>query len=87
MAAYPGWVSEHSYANAIDIAEFTLVSGKTISVLQHFKQNNTKGLFLRNVARRLYDEGVFSVVIGPNFDRLHRNHLHLDRAHYRVDGV
>ncbi|HEX8791120.1 MAG TPA: extensin family protein, partial [Polyangiaceae bacterium] len=24
MAAYPGWVSEHAYANAIDVARFTL---------------------------------------------------------------
>ncbi len=36
MAAYPGWVSEHSYANAIDIGSFTLKNGKSIDVLRDF---------------------------------------------------
>jgi hypothetical protein len=43
--------------------------------------------FLRAVARRAYDDGVFSVVLTPYFDRLHRDHFHLDLARYRVDGT
>ena len=31
IAAYPGWVSEHSYANAIDIGRFVLKNGKSIA--------------------------------------------------------
>jgi len=27
------------------------------------------------------------VVLTPFFDRLHRDHLHLDLARYRVDGT
>jgi hypothetical protein len=45
-----------------------------------------EGRFLRSVATRLYDEGVFSVVITPFFDALHRDHFHLDQARYRNDG-
>jgi hypothetical protein len=43
--------------------------------------------FLRELAQRLIDErGVFSVVLGPAWPG-HHNHLHLDRAPYRVVEV
>ncbi len=92
MANYPGWVSEHSYANAIDIKWFQLSNGRKISVLDHYvkagkEPTGAKGRFLRAVARRLYDEEVFAVVLTPSFDRAHRNHFHLDLARYRVDGI
>jgi len=92
MANYPGWVSEHSYANAIDIKYFQLSGGTKISVLDHYAKSDTepktaKAKFLRAVARRLYDERVFAVVLTPSFDRAHRNHFHLDMARYRVDGI
>jgi hypothetical protein len=87
MAAYDGWVSEHSYANAIDIASFELTNSKKISVLDDWDDPGPKGKFLKRLTRRLYDEAVFSVVLSPDFDSLHRNHLHLDMAHYRSDGA
>lgn len=92
MANYPGWVSEHSYANAIDIKHFELANGKTIPVLGTYPKNGatpkTAGArFLKAVARRLYDERVFSVVLTPSFDSAHRNHFHLDMARYLVDGT
>lgn len=92
MANYPGWVSEHSYANAIDIKEFQLQGGGKVSVLEHYTKSDEeprtkKAKFLRAVARRLYDDRVFSVVLTPSFDRAHRNHFHLDLARYSVDGV
>lgn len=91
MAAYRGWVSEHAYANAIDIESFVLKSGKRISVLQSFdrgEETRTRaGAFLRAVSRRAYDEEVFSNVLTPFFDKLHRNHFHLDMARYRNDGT
>jgi hypothetical protein len=92
MAAYPGWVSEHSYGNAIDIESFTLEGGQTISVLDHYgdpsaSPTDAAADFLRAVARRAYDEDIFSVVLTPAFNRHHRNHLHLDMARYRVDGT
>jgi hypothetical protein len=84
-------VSEHSYANAIDIRGFTLKNGRKVTVLNGFGDvsapaSRPESFFLRTVASRLYDEGAFSVVITPFFDRLHRDHIHLDQARYRVDG-
>jgi hypothetical protein len=92
MAAYPGWVSEHSYANAIDIGSFALKNGKTIDVLRDFeiassRPNKPGGTFLRAVSQRSYDEDVFSHVLTPFFDAHHRNHFHLDLARYRSDGT
>ncbi len=84
MAAYDGWISEHSYANAIDISSFTLASGVVISVREHYFDEGPKGRFLRAIARRAYTEDVFSVVLTPAFDAHHRSHLHLDMAHYRA---
>ena len=91
MAAYPGWVSEHSYANAIDVRSFTLAGGKEITVLGNYGEpgepQTPAERFLQAVARRTVDEDVFSVTLTPAFDRLHRNHFHLDMARYRVDGT
>jgi hypothetical protein len=84
-------VSEHSYANAIDIRSVTLKNGRKLTVLANFGKldappKRAESLFLRAVANRLYDEGAFSVVITPFFDALHKDHIHLDQARYRVDG-
>lgn len=85
-------VSEHSYANAIDLESFTLKDGRTVSVERHFGRPGTEpgtpeSRFLRSLARRLYDEQVFSVVLTEYFDRLHRDHFHFDLARYRLDGT
>lgn len=92
MAAYKGWVSEHSYANAIDLASFVLADGRTVDVLRDFdagvdEPKKPAALFLRKVSRRANDEDVFSHVLTPFFDALHKNHFHLDLARYRTDGT
>jgi hypothetical protein len=91
MARYD-WVSEHSYANAIDVSVFELENGRKVSVERHFgkpssEPTTNEGRFLRALARRLYDDEVFSVVVTEFFDRLHHNHFHFDMARYRVDGT
>ena len=92
IAAYPGWVSEHSYANAIDIGRFVLENGKSIEVLRDFDVGDADpakpaGAFLRVVSRRANDEDVFSHVLTPFFDAHHKNHFHLDLSRYRADGT
>ena len=92
MAAYPDLVSEHSFANAIDIAELVLQNGRRVNVEHDWvpadrPAGSSAAAFLRRLTRRLYDERVFSVVLTPSFDRHHRNHLHLDGAAYTLDGT
>lgn len=91
MSRFRHLVSEHSFANAIDIRAFVLQDGTRISILRDFgslhRPPSAKGSFLRDLSRRLYDEAVFSVVLTPFWDALHRDHLHFDMARYRVDGT
>jgi len=92
MARFSHMVSEHSYANAIDLRSLTLDDGRTIAIVKDFgpldeDPPTDAGRFLRSVAHRAYDERIFSVVLTPRFDALHRDHFHLDMARYRVDGT
>lgn len=84
-------VSEHSYANAIDIRAFGLSDARTLSVLKHFgrpgdEAESPETRFLRQIGQRAFDENVFSVVVTRYFDEIHRDHIHVDMAHYRTDG-
>ena len=92
MAAYPDLVSEHSFANAIDVATFVLANGRRVDIEKDWvaaeqPAPRPASQFLRRLTRRLYDEHVFSVVLTPSYDRHHKNHLHLDGAAYTVDGT
>ncbi len=85
------FVSEHSYANAIDIREVWLADGRRLSVARHFgalsaPAQTPEARFLRSAAERAFDERLFSVVLTPYWDRLHHDHFHLDLARYHVDG-
>jgi hypothetical protein len=91
IAAFRKIASEHSYANAIDLAEFTLQNGTTITVLKDFfvgkgEPTSPAALFLDHIAHRGFDEDVFSNVLTPFWDSGHKNHFHVDLARYRVDG-
>jgi hypothetical protein len=86
------FVSEHSYANAIDIEEIQLDDGVRLSVKKNFGRldappSTRPARFLRSLAQRAFDERVFSTVLTPFWDRLHHDHFHLDLARYRVDGT
>lgn len=87
MRNYPGWVSEHSYANALDLKSFELEDGRILSVKKDYASPGPSGQFFRALAKSLVEKKVFSVVLTPNFDGLHKRHLHLDLARYRVDGT
>jgi hypothetical protein len=92
MAAYPDLTSEHSFANAIDIAAFVLANGRRVEVERDWVRadqpaRSPAAQFLRRLTRRLYDEQIFSVVLTPSYDKHHKNHLHLDGADYSVDGT
>ncbi len=74
-------MSEHGYGNAIDIAAFTLESGRKVAVEQGWRGASSERRFLNTV----HDDacGEFHTVLGPNADRAHRNHIHLDLQNRR----
>jgi hypothetical protein len=69
-------VSQHALGLAIDIAGFRLSDGSTVSVEHDWSEPGPKRLFLRHLARRAC--GYFSVVLTPDSNADHYNHLHLD---------
>ena len=78
-------ISEHAYANAIDVGGFKLSNGEKISVLEGWNGSEREQAFLR----RIHDGAClyFTTVLGPNYNSLHANHFHLDLAHHGVSGL
>ncbi|MEA3051565.1 MAG: hypothetical protein QOG72_468 [Sphingomonadales bacterium] len=70
--------SEHSSANAVDVAAFRLADGRRVSVAADWRGGGVRGRFLREVrdgACRL-----FATTLSPDYNAAHRDHLHLDQA-------
>jgi hypothetical protein len=74
--------SRHATAEALDIAGFRLADGREVRVLRDWAPDSEAARFLREV-----HEGAcrfFDAVLGPGYNRAHRDHFHLDRGPYRV---
>ena len=77
-------ISEHAYANALDIAHFELQGGEKVSVLKDWSvdesatEPNAKSAFLHAVHKSACQ--YFGTVLGPNANAAHKDHFHLDNA-------
>jgi hypothetical protein len=69
-------VSEHAYANAIDVAEFVTAKGEHIRVADHWDTGDERAQFLREIHAGAC--GIFGTVLGPEANAAHKNHFHLD---------
>lgn len=69
-------LSAHARGQAIDIAGFELEGGIVISVKEHWSGGDARARFLREVAHGAC--GIFSVVLTPESNADHHDHLHLD---------
>lgn len=78
-------LSEHGLGNAVDVASFTLESGRVVEVEQGWKGARDERGFLRTVNKRSC--GPFTTVLGPNHNHAHRNHFHLDLAQHGRSGT
>jgi hypothetical protein len=78
-------ISEHAYANAVDIGGFKLADGETITVQGGWNGPESERAFLRTVHDGACE--YFTTVLGPNYNSLHSNHFHLDLAHHGRDGL
>jgi len=77
-----GMRSRHATANAFDVAGFVLEGGRHISVARDWGTAAPEALFLHDLhagACRWFD-----VVLGPEYNSAHRDHLHLDRGAQRL---
>lgn len=71
-----GRISEHGRGNAIDIMKVTLRNGKEIDVRKPGLFSFRKRGLLNSVRGDAC--GYFSTVLGPGYDRAHRDHFHFD---------
>lgn len=80
-----GRLSEHGYANALDISAFTLADGRRITVKAGWWGDERERGFLRDVHKGGCRE--FTTVLGPEADAYHRDHFHLDLARHGRGGL
>jgi hypothetical protein len=78
-------LSQHALGQAIDIAGFHLSDGSVVSVARDWNGPGPKRAFLREVARRACQ--YFSVVLTPDSNADHYDHLHLDIGRDRQCSV
>ena len=74
--AATGRLSEHAYANAVDVSAFVLKDGTRISVLGGWSGDERAGRFLRTVRNSACRR--FNVVLSPDYNAAHRDHMHFD---------
>jgi hypothetical protein len=78
-------LSEHATGRAIDVAGFRLSDGTTVSVQHDWSEHGPKRLFLHRLARRACR--YFSVVLTPDSNAEHYDHIHLDIGRDRLCSV
>ena len=81
-----GKVSEHGFANAIDIGTFHLADGRKLSVLENWHPDGTPfgnraARWFEAVNKRACD--YFQLVLNPRSDKAHANHFHFDMGPWK----
>ncbi|MGL5139224.1 MAG: extensin family protein [Beijerinckiaceae bacterium] len=77
-------LSEHSFANAIDVGGFRLQDGSVVTILKGWKGSEPEQYFLRDVHAGACKH--FATVLGPGADAYHYDHLHMDLARHGRRG-
>lgn len=71
------WMSQHAFARAIDIEGFELSDGQTVTVMRYWREEDSReAAFLRAVHAGACQK--FQMVLSPDYDRNHFDHLHFD---------
>jgi hypothetical protein len=69
-------LSQHSSANAIDIAGFVFANGEKATVARDWRGNDAKARFIHDVHDGACQ--IFPVVLSPDYNSAHQSHLHFD---------
>jgi hypothetical protein len=78
LRSIPKILSEHAYANGIDIKYLQLSTGDKISIQRDWNKNSKKAKFLHAAANSAC--GIFSLALTPNSNASHSNHFHFDNG-------
>lgn len=77
-------MSLHATARALDVAGFTLADGSTVTVKRDWHDRGPRGRFLRALFAAACRQ--FSVVLNPDSDRYHFDHIHMDIGPFKACG-
>lgn len=79
-----GKLSEHAFANAVDVSAFVLRDGRRVSVLNGWRGSAAEQAFLRRLHQSACKR--FGTVLGPDYNAAHANHFHFDMAKSMRNG-
>jgi hypothetical protein len=80
-----GKLSEHAFANAVDVSAFLLRDGRRVSVLNGWRGSSEERAFLRRLHQSACKR--FGTVLGPEYNAAHANHFHFDMARSNTNGT
>jgi len=80
-----GKLSEHAFANAVDVSAFVLRDGRRVSVLNGWRGSSDERAFLRRLHQSACKR--FGTVLGPEYNAAHANHFHFDMARSNTNGT
>ena len=80
-----GRLSEHAFANAVDVSAFVLRDGRRVSVLNGWRGSPKERAFLRRLHQSACKR--FGTVLGPEYNAAHANHFHFDMAKSMRNGT
>lgn len=78
-------LSEHGLANALDISAFHLADGRKVTLRRGWQGTGDERAFLRAVHASACER--FTTVLGPDADRFHHDHFHVDLARHGRKGT
>ena len=81
MRGSPTRLSQHAFANAFDVAGFQLNDGKRLVIKHEWDNKGKEQQFWRSIRTRACRN--FDLVLSPDFDKRHKDHLHLDAGPYK----
>lgn len=70
-------LSEHAFANAVDVSAFVLADGRRVTVEQGWNGSDSA---VRTFLRAIHEAGCrrFAIGLGPDSNAYHYNHMHFD---------
>ncbi len=74
-------ISQHAYANALDVSEFVTEKGERIGVLDDWNAAGERSAFLHAIHGGACE--IFGTTLGPEANDSHKNHFHLDMKERR----
>jgi hypothetical protein len=75
---FAGRLSEHAFANAIDIGGFVLADGRAVKYLNDWHGRGGSREFFLATSTSACE--IFNTTLTPDYDRFHRNHIHVDAS-------